>query len=226
MTSTEDAESVLVIPRESVPPPPWTGLRRDPAAIDDLLATIAAEARFEPRARMEADPRFKQVIPYLILRDGPRWFLMRRTRAGADARLHDRWSIGVGGHVNPGDGDVLGGLRREWAEELEAEFLPDFAPIGLLDDDATDVGSVHLGIVYLAEAAGRPVAIRERDKLEGGFAPGDEVAAVRDRMESWSRLAFDALVTATDTSVAPVGSGGGGRMPIIGGPGSPAPEQG
>ncbi len=120
------AESVLVIPRERVPPPPWTGLRRDEAAIGELLATIAAEARFEPRARMEADPRFKQVIPYLILRDGPRWFLMRRTRAGGDARLHDRWSIGVGGHVNPGDGDVLGGLRREWAEELEADFVPDF----------------------------------------------------------------------------------------------------
>ncbi|MFI5226009.1 MAG: hypothetical protein ACHQ3P_04985 [Candidatus Limnocylindrales bacterium] len=225
MISTVEAESVLVVPRERVPRPSWTGLRRDEAIVGELLATIASEARFKPRARMESDPRFKQVIPYLILRDGPRWFLMRRTRAGGDARLHDRWSIGVGGHVNPGDRDVLGGLRREWAEELEADFVPDFVPVGLLDDDATDVGSVHLGIVYVAEAAGRRVAIRERDKLEGGFAPADEVAAVRDRMESWSRLAFDALVGEADVGTAPVGPGCGGRMPIIGEPGSPARTQ-
>ncbi len=89
------------------------------------------------RAAAEQDPTHKQVIPYLVLRDGERWFLMRRTRAGGDARLHDRWSIGVGGHLNPGDGDVEGGLRREWAEELDADFVPDFVPVGLLNDDTT-----------------------------------------------------------------------------------------
>ena len=58
---------------------------------------------------MEVDPSFKQVIPYLVLRDAERYFLMRRTRAGVDARLLGRYSIGVGGHLNPGDGGVLGG---------------------------------------------------------------------------------------------------------------------
>ena len=156
---------------------------------------------------MEADPAFKQVIPYLVLRDGPRWFLMRRTRAGVDARLHDRWSIGVGGHVNPGDADLLGGLRREWTEELVADFIPDFRVVGLLNDDETPVGAVHLGVVFSADAAGQPVAIRETHKLEGAFAEESEVAAVRDRMETWSRLVFDALTTRTvepetDPSVA------------------------
>jgi len=193
VTTSGGEERVLVIPRELVPPPAWQGLRRDGAALASLLATVESDGRFEPRALMEADPRFKQIIPYLVLLDGDRWFLMRRTRAGTDPRLHDRWSIGVGGHVDPEDGSVLGGLRREWAEELAAEFVPEFTAVGLLDDDATDVGSVHLGIVYVADAAGRPVAIRERHKLEGGFAAAAEVEAVRERMESWSRLAFDAL---------------------------------
>jgi predicted NUDIX family phosphoesterase len=224
-------ERVLVIPRERVPAPPWRGLRRDESAVAELLATVAAEARFESRADVERDPRFKQVIPYLILRDGPRWFLMRRTKAGGDARLHDRWSIGVGGHINPGDRDVLGGLRREWSEELIADFVPAFRAVGLLDDDETDVGSVHLGIVYVADAAGRPVAIRERDKLEGSFAEPAAVVAVRDAMESWSRLAFDALVDgpelAPDAAPARIADPGpDGRMPIIGGPGSPARTQG
>lgn len=150
------------------------------------------------REEAERDPTHKQVIPYLVLRDGDRWFLMRRTRAGGDERLHDRWSIGVGGHLNPGDGDVPGGLRREWDEELVADFVPEFTPVGLLNDDTTSVGSVHLGIVYVADAAGRPVAIRETDKLEGSFATTDEVATVRDGMETWSQLVFDSLTPVDD----------------------------
>ena len=108
------------------------------------------------RGDAEEDPTHKQVIPYLVLRDGERWFLMRRTRAGGDARLHDLWSIGVGGHLNPGDGDVEGGLRREWAEELVADFEPEYAPVGLLNDDTTPVGAVHVGFVYVADAGGPP----------------------------------------------------------------------
>jgi predicted NUDIX family phosphoesterase len=142
---------------------------------------------------MERDPRFKQVIPYLVLRDRDRYFLMRRTRAGGDARLHDLFSIGVGGHVNPGDGDLAGGLAREWAEELDAAFVPEFRLVGLLNDDETDVGRVHLGVVYLAEAGGRPVAVRETEKLEGRFAAAAAVRAVYDRMETWSQLVFDCL---------------------------------
>ena len=133
-----------------------------------------------------------------MLRDGERWFLMRRTKAGGDARLHDLWSIGVGGHLNPGDGDVEGGLRREWAEEVVAAFEPAFEPVGLLNDDTTPVGAVHVGIVFVADAAGRPVEIRETDKLTGSFATTDEVAAVRDSMETWSRLVFDALTAPGD----------------------------
>jgi predicted NUDIX family phosphoesterase len=187
-----DPEQVLVVPRSAiVPGAGWLGVRR--GGVAEALAVIAREGRFMARPLAEGDPRHKQVIPYLILRDGPRWFLMRRTRAGGDARLHDRWSIGVGGHLNPGDGDVPGGLRREWAEELVADFEPDFTPVGLLNDDTTSVGAVHLGIVYQADAAGRSVAIRETDKLTGGFATTGEVAAARAAMETWSRLAFDAL---------------------------------
>src|SRR4029077_1537526 len=102
-------------------------------------------------------------------RDSERLFLMQRTTAGGDPRLHGRYSIGVGGHLNPGDGGVLGGLRREWAEELVADFMPDFRLVGLLNDDTTEVGAVHLGAVYVADAARRSVGIRETDKLSGSF---------------------------------------------------------
>lgn len=191
-------ERVLVIPRSVIMDDPgWLGLRADGFdRLDDLAAfeaLVTRHATFMPRPEAEVDRGWKQVIPYLVLRDDERYFLMRRTQAGGDARLHDRWSIGVGGHLNPGDGDLAGGLRREWREELVAAFEPEFRLIGLLNDDTTDVGSVHLGAVYVAEAEGRAVEIRETDKLTGSFAEAAEVAAVVERMESWSALVFEHL---------------------------------
>lgn len=185
-------EQVLVVPRVAiVTGAGWQGLRRD--GLDAALEIVRREGRFVPREAAEDDPSLKQVIPYLVVRDRGRWFLMRRTRAGGDARLHDRWSIGVGGHLNPGDADVPSGLRREWAEELDGGFDPEFRPVGLLNDDTTPVGSVHLGFVYETEAAGRPVAVRETEKLDGRFATTGEVHAVRDDLETWSRIVLDAL---------------------------------
>lgn len=187
-------EKVLVIPRASIMGDPgWLGVCDEPELLAGFESIVAREGRFHPRPDAETDRSLKQVIPYLVLRDGERWFLMRRTRAGGDARLHDRFSIGVGGHLNPGDGDLEGGLRREWQEEIEAGFVPAFRLIGLLNDDTTDVGSVHVGAVYVADAGGRVVAIRETDKLTGAFATPDEVAAVVDRMETWSALVFEHL---------------------------------
>jgi predicted NUDIX family phosphoesterase len=185
-------ELVYVVPRSAVMGAEgWYGIRT--AALDESLEAIARLGEYRPRAAMERDPTFKQVIPYLVLRDGERWFLMRRTRAGGDERLHEKWSIGVGGHLNPGDGGLDRGLLREWQEELVAEFVPAFRPVGLLNDDTTDVGSVHLGVVYLADAGGRAVAIRETDKLAGEFVDTAVVAAGTDRLETWSRLVFEFL---------------------------------
>jgi predicted NUDIX family phosphoesterase len=188
----DEGERVLGLGRAAVPGgTDWRGVIA--ADLEPYLAAVHAHGEFRPRVDAETDPSWKQVIPYLLLRDGDRIFLMRRTRAGGDERLHDRYSIGIGGHVNPEDGDIRGGLGREWAEEIDAGFQPDFQPVGVLNDDSNAVGAVHLGLVYEADAGGRPVAIREREKLEGSFATIEEVRAVADRLETWSSLLFEFL---------------------------------
>ncbi len=183
------AERVLVVPRQLVVPDPgWHGVRQaDRSAFESIIERHGA---FRDRAQMEADRAYKQVIPYLVLRDGPGFFLMHRTRAGGDARLHDRFSIGIGGHLNPGDRNLAGGLAREWDEEIAADFRPDFQFVGLLNDDTTDVGAVHLGAVFVGDAGGRAVAIRETTKLDGAFADPAAVRGVVDRMETWSAIVF------------------------------------
>lgn len=87
----------------------------------------------------------------------------------------------------------MAGLRREWHEELETDWEPEFGLVGLLNDDSNPVGAVHLGVVFTVEADGRPVAVREHDKLVGAFAGAAELATSWDRLETWSQLVADAL---------------------------------
>jgi predicted NUDIX family phosphoesterase len=192
-------ERVLVLPRADVPGGcDFTGVRSAHAAeLRDLRRAVASAGRFLERPIAEEDPAFKQLIPYVVLRDGERVFLMERTDAGGDARLHRKATIGVGGHLNPvddGSDPLEAGLRREWAEELEAAWEPEFRLVGLLNDDSNPVGAVHLGVVFEVQADGRATQVREHEKLTGQFASTDEVAAAVDRMETWSQLVVRELL--------------------------------
>lgn len=192
-------ERVLVLPRAEVPGGTgFGGLRRtDADALVGLLRAVRDHGRYLDRPLAEEDPAFKQLIPYVVVRDAATTFLMERTAAGGDARLHLKASIGVGGHLNPvdaGEDPLEAGLRREWAEELDAPWDPTFALVGLLNDDSNPVGAVHLGVVFTVEAHGRPVSVRETDKLRGRFATRDELEAAKDRMETWSQLVATELL--------------------------------
>ncbi len=199
-------ERVLVLPRADVPGGcDFHGVRRvDPHALQTLRSAVAIHGRYMDRPLAEEDSRFKQLIPYVVVRHGERIFLMLRTDAGGDARLHGKASIGVGGHLNPADDGadaLMAGLSREWAEELDADWEPEFELIGFLNDDSDPVGAVHLGVVFSVEAAGRSVDVRERDKLEGAFVGRDDIAASWERLETWSKLLADALGLAREPAV-------------------------
>ena len=194
-------EQVLVLPRERVPGGcDFTGLRpADEAQLTALRLAVTDHGRYLDRPLAEASPEWKQLIPYVVLRNADRIFLMERTDAGGDPRLHRKASIGVGGHLNPvdqGQDPLAVGLRREWAEELDTAWEPEFRLVGMLNDDSNPVGSVHLGVVFSVEAAGRPVQVREIDKLSGRMASRDEVAAAWDRLETWSQMVATELLGA------------------------------
>lgn len=191
-------ERVLVLPRANVPGgTDFRGLRRKgQTALEELRVAVGRHGRYLERRSAEHDPTHKQLIPYVVVRDGARIFLMHRTDAGGDARLHGKASIGVGGHLNPvddGDDPLMAGLRREWDEELVADWEPEFTLVGLLNDDSNRVGAVHLGVVFSVQADGRRVDVREHHKLVGGFADADAVRAAWSRLETWSRLVAQQL---------------------------------
>jgi predicted NUDIX family phosphoesterase len=185
-------EQVLVLPRSVVPGGcDFTGVRRaHPGLLDELRDGVARHGRYLSRPIAEESPEWKQLIPYVVVRRGEDTFLMERTDAGGDPRLHGKGSIGVGGHLNPvdhGQDALLAGLAREWTEELDAAWEPEFELVGMLNDDSNPVGSVHLGVVFTVAAQG-PVRIRETEKLTGRMASPAEVAAAWSRLETWSQL--------------------------------------
>ncbi len=174
-----------------------------PDATAELVARVRERGFFVEREHAERDPELKQIIPYCVLRRGGDVFLMRRLAAGGDARLHGKRSIGVGGHVEPpdraaGGGDVVvAALRRELSEELTLAAPCDVRAVGVLNDDSTEVGAVHAGLVFVGRTAGA-VSVRETAVLEGEFVPATAVERLaheeRSTFETWSALLIDRLV--------------------------------
>jgi len=159
---------------------------------------------YRPRHEMEQDPDFKQLIPYVIFRhtDGsqPRLFAYTRGTGQGEARLHRKRSIGVGGHISSTDATGQGqpdpyveGMQRELSEEVDIRTEYTQRCVGLINDDQTPVGQVHLGVVHILDVQQPLVQPREDDIADARF---DNVATLWndwERFESWSQISLQSL---------------------------------
>jgi predicted NUDIX family phosphoesterase len=192
-------EAVLCVPRTTIfPDGAWHGLVS--TGLERVLRTIRATAQYRPRELVEDDPAQQQIIPYCIVRHADDTYLLtHRLRASSEKRLHHLYSLGVGGHVNPGDGGVgddpvVGGLRREWAEEIVCAGPATARLVAVLNDDTTPVSRVHLGLVFLVEPHAGVATVREVEKLDGEVLSLEAMRRHYLNMESWSQLVYDDLV--------------------------------
>jgi predicted NUDIX family phosphoesterase len=163
-----------------------------PATEADLTRLLdPAALEFRPRATAETDETFWQLIPYVVVRHENKLFHYRRGQAGGEVRLRSLRSVGIGGHINPADGvggdSYRAGLRREIAEEVALPRVLGESLLGLLHDDTTPVGRVHLGVVHLFDVAQPEVLAREAAIAESGFAPPDQLWSERTGFETWSQ---------------------------------------
>ncbi len=159
--------------------------------------------RFMPRSRAEADPAYKQLIPYVIMTHGGKYLSYIRGKRAGETRLVGRRSIGIGGHIDPVDDMPLFDLdfrdayftavKREVAEEVSVEADYEDRVVALLNDDSTEVGQVHLGIVHHWTLESAKVSKREQMITQMAFMSPAELQAVRDSLETWSRLCLDHL---------------------------------
>jgi predicted NUDIX family phosphoesterase len=154
-----------------------------------------SKLRYLPRDEAEMDPSFKQLIPYVVLRHQGK--VLHYTRAGGgEKRLHAKRSIGIGGHISSQDAGVAAeayraGMQRELAEEVALEGGYEERCIGLINDDRTPVGQVHLGIVHVLELRSPAVQSRETALHVGGFATVTDLRPQREAFETWSQFLLE-----------------------------------
>lgn len=154
---------------------------------------------YRPRPEMERDPSYKQLIPYCIFRCGGEIFHYQRGNDQGEARLHSLKSIGVGGHVSTADlnghqSPYLEGMRREIDEEVALETGWTECCVGVINDDQTDVGRVHLGIVHIFDLEYPKVWPREKSMINAGFAPPSELVQQLEQFETWSQICLKYLL--------------------------------
>ena len=123
----------------------------------DILKRIVQNGVFRKRKELEEDPSYKQIIPYAIISNSESFYLFKRTSKQTEKRLHNKLTLGVGGHMNPRDTTepkdqyLINELKREFFEEvklLNGCLIEDIEFIGFINDDSISVGSVHIGLLY------------------------------------------------------------------------------
>ncbi len=155
--------------------------------------------RFLSRSKAEDDPSFKQIIPYILIRRGDNWLHYVRGKGSGEKRLVAQGSIGIGGHINPGDESLFGigrdfyenAVQRELHEELKMDGPLHTKIVALLNDDSTPVGQVHFGIVHLCELSDETVARRETSITQLCFLSLSQLNRRRNQLETWSQLCLD-----------------------------------
>jgi len=164
-----------------------------------LLEKIAVGGFFKPRFEVEDDPKLKQIIVYLVIRFRSFVFIYQRLQASLEKRLVSKYSIGLGGHINPCvaqsfESLVLNNLHRELMEEvcLDQPYACKF--LGVVNDETTAVGRHHLGLVYLISASSPRISVREKEKISGRLIPVSELDAYIRELERWSLLLVPEII--------------------------------
>jgi predicted NUDIX family phosphoesterase len=194
-------ENVLVIRRSLFDQlGSFQGLNFEPAKYINMLLSRGNNFFF-PRAQAENDPTYKQIIPYVLLAFKNKVLYYIRGKKAGEQRLVAKGSIGIGGHMNETDESLFAldeqayrvGVEREVNEEIKIDSQFEDRIVALLNDDATEVGRVHLGIVHIFHLAEQKVEKREAMITNLSFLTRAELTARRESLESWSQICVDSL---------------------------------
>ena len=200
LNGTTLQESVFAIPTEEL----WKLLTYKEKGLiqenSEVLKRVVQNGLFRNRSELEEDPSFKQIIPYAIISNKESFFLFKRTSRQTEKRLHHKFSLGVGGHMNQSNSKeskeqyLINELKRELFEEiklLNGCLIEDVEFIGFINDDTIPVGSVHIGLLYNIHLSNKDVVINETDMMTADWIDKPGLAEFYEGMETWTKIAFD-----------------------------------
>ena len=169
----------------------------------EVLKRIIQNGLFRKRSELEEDPSFKQIIPYAIISNKESYCLFKRTSSQTEKRLHNKFSLGVGGHMNPGNSKgpkeqyIINELKRELLEEVKLLndcLIEDIEFIGFINDDTIPVGRVHIGLLYNIHVSNKDVVINEPDMMTADWIDKPDLAEFYEGMETWTKITFDSYI--------------------------------
>ena len=163
------------------------------------VVTSASNIHYRNRSEAELDKRYKQLIPYVLILCNDRILRYRRGKGGQETRLHGLYSVGIGGHISEEDHGLFStgpgyheGMRRELAEEVAIDEVNESA-VAVINDDSTEVGYVHFGVVHVMHVANEKIVGRRSGILGPEFIAMVEAVKNLSGYESWSRLCLEHL---------------------------------
>jgi predicted NUDIX family phosphoesterase len=201
MNSTE--ELVFAFPTQEL----WKLLTYEKKGLikgnSEVLKSIVQDGVFRRRSELEENPSFKQIIPYSMISHEDSFYLFKRTSGQTEKRLHNKFSLGVGGHMNPRDSAefkdqyLLDELKRELFEEIKLQngcLVENIEFIGFINDDTIPVGRFHIGLLYNIHVSNKEVTINETEKMTADWIDVSHLAEFYEGMETWTRIVFDCYI--------------------------------
>lgn len=190
-------EQILVIKREELFKEEYfQGFSKNKK--EKYLEIIQKYSYFTKRSEVEEDEGIKQIIPYQIFKYKNLYFLLRRFNTQREKRLHNKYSLGIGGHINKSDlkkqDIILRGMKREFKEEIFYKGDYDYRLIGFLNDDSEPISAVHFGLVYLIEGNSDKINVREKNKMEGKLVKSKEIENFYNKLEGWSKIIYQEYI--------------------------------
>ena len=163
------------------------------------VVTASSNILYLNRSEAELDKRYKQLIPYVLIICNDKILRYRRGKGGQETRLHGLYSVGIGGHISEEDHGLFStgqgyqdGMRRELVEEVDIDEVNE-AAVAVINDDSTEVGYVHFGVVHVMYVADEIVAGRRSGIVNPEFVPIAEAVKDASGYESWSRFCLEHL---------------------------------
>ena len=188
-------EDVLVVPRKYIfaKESSWHGINK--TAFDTCVDATNEHKCFIPREIAETDPAYKQIIPYMVFQFEDKYFVMQRKKTAGEQRLASLYSIGIGGHIRKDDmvdDSIFTWAKREFHEEVDYAGNLEIHNLGVLNDDTTEVGKVHLGLLLLLKGDSGEIKIKDEHQ-SGKLMTLEECKSMIDSFETWSQFALETL---------------------------------
>jgi predicted NUDIX family phosphoesterase len=194
------SEEVLIIPNNLLQPHIQEGSGRLITEEKEwVFDKILNNQMFMVRNDAEYNFDHKQVIPYVVIRNGNNYLLLQRLSKQTEKRLHNKYSLGIGGHINPAssiqeDNIILNGLYRELNEEVAVGDASGLHFVGIINDERNDVSRVHLGLLYVLDVLSSEYRVLETEKMTATWVSEQELEKHYDALETWSQIVYDQYI--------------------------------